>query len=286
MRVNALAQWFGSNRALAERVGVELGRLSWCGVPFMGGACELPFIDCRQGVANDMHAHVVNLARVVADPALKGRLASRVEGLLFHPAELALAQSRCIDRDADANGGLFVDVRPARPDVASVEWAADYLVCSWFGRGGLSGTRGEFRQKVSARYSPEGGGSGRRWRSAVESLDAWHAALKGWEFEQEDGLVFLDKVHDRPGVGLYVDAPWPEDGDGYVHRFTERHQRVLAAKLNGFEHVKVVVRYGDHPLIRELYQPADGWRWIEQGSKDMHGGEVEEVLIVKSREAD
>lgn len=57
-------------------------------------------------------------------------------------------------------------------------------------------------------------------------------------------------------------------------------QRQLAERLAGFEHSPVVVRYGDHPLIRELY-PDDRWRWVEQASKDMHGGEVAEVLIVK-----
>lgn len=205
MKVNALAQWFGANRVLAEQVGRELGRLAWCGVPFMGGACELPFIDCRSGMANDLHAHVINLARCVADSERFAELQERVDGLMFHPVELAQAQRRCLDREAASVGGLFGEARPATPgDEADVAWAADYMVCSWFGRGGLSGTEGEFRQKVSARYSPDGGSSIKRWRSAVESLPAWHAALKGWEFEQIDAFAFIEKVYDRPDCGLYA----------------------------------------------------------------------------------
>ena len=96
--INAVAQWFGSNRENAEAVGKALGKLAWCGVPFTGGASELQFIDTRSGVANDLHRHLVNLGRVIRDQVLCAQAADVLGRTLYHESELEAAQRRCIDR--------------------------------------------------------------------------------------------------------------------------------------------------------------------------------------------
>lgn len=269
MRINALAQWYGGNRMLAQRVGAALGRLRWCGVPFAGGCPELLHIRTAVGVANDLHRHVINLARVVRDDARVEQLVRRLDGLLFHPDELAEAQQRCRDREQSAQIG----------DAPDVAWAADYFATCWMGRGGHAGKRGEFDQRLSLRWTSSGGDSAVRFRSAIESLRGWHRALRRWTFTCLDAFEFIDKVRDAEGHGLYVDAPWPDAGEEYQHGFTSEQQLRLAEALARFTRTRVVVRYGDHPLIRELY-PEPRWTWREQTSRNQRNGAVVEVLII------
>ena len=274
MKIKTIAPWFGSNRMLARRVGETLGKLAWCGVPFCGGMPELPHIQARGGVANDLHRHVINLARCIADAELKAEMVQYLDGMLFHPDELKNAQSICELREM----GLFIDAG-TRGGNAQPHWAAAYFTACWMGRGGHAGRRGEFNQSLAMRWTASGGGSAKRFQSAVESLEAWHQCLKRWEFSCLDAFEFIDSVKDRDGHGLYVDAPWPDAGDDYEHRFGEAQQRRLAGRLGSFKCCRVVIRYGDHPLIRELY-PQTQWRWIEQTSRDQKNGSVSEVLIV------
>lgn len=269
MRINALAQWFGGNRMLAESVSRALGPLRWCGVPFAGGCPELPHIRTAAGVANDLHRHIINLARVVRDDGLVEQLVRRLDGLLFHPDELAEAQRRCRERERSGQIG----------DAPDIDWAADYFAACWMGRGGHAGKRGEFEQTLSLRWTSSGGDSAVRFRSATESLRDWHRALRNWSFTCLDGFEFLDNVRDVDGHGLYVDAPWPDAGDDYRHAFTREQQAQLAEALTRFARTQVVVRYGDHPLIRELY-PEPRWTWLEQTSRNQRNGATDEVLIV------
>jgi len=95
-----------------------------------------------------------------------------------------------------------------------------------------------------------------------------------------DVFDFLDRVKDQPDHGLYVDAPWPDAGQEYEHSFSTVQQRRLAKRLGEFNSCRLVIRYGDHPLIRELYS-VDRWNWIEQTSRSQTNGAVDEVLITR-----
>lgn len=277
-RIGALAPWFGANRVAGEEVGKVLGRLRWCGVGCMGGASELLHIDTAAGVANDAHRHVVNLARVVADPALFAELRRMLDDALFHPDVLHTAQRRCIEREDAMRPSLFGG-GVGLPDTPDLPWARDYFVSCWMGRGGFAGKEGEFDQSLSVRYTSSGGDSVVRFRSAVEGLPAWHAALKRWNFTTLDVFEFVGRVADTQGHGLYLDPPWPDAGREYVHKFADADQRRLRDRVESFGRVRVVMRYGDHPLIRDLYGGPQ-WRWIERTTANQRGGEVSEVLIV------
>lgn len=281
MKVKRLAPWYGANAALAETVGRELGKLRWCGVPLCGGCSELPLIDTVAGVAADLHRHIINLARVVRDEQLKSELASRLIGLIFHPDELLSAQNFCLQIERDLDGDLFCPAsEPKRFDEGgNVEWAAAYFACCWMGRGGHSGRVNEFTQGLAIRWNSGGGDSARRWQSAIEALEAWHQSLSRWSFCVLDCFEFLGNAKDVPGHGYYIDAPWPDAGDEYKHRFSDRDHVRLARALGAFNRARVVIRYGDHPIIRELYPP-DRWTWIAQTSRNQRNNEVGEVLIV------
>lgn len=276
--IGALAPWFGNNRERAARVGQLLGRLAWCGVPFMGGAPELPHIDCRGGLANDLHRHVVNLARAVKHRG--DELAQALDGLLFHPDTIADAQARCRARESAPSFALFGAPPAPMTEHGDVQWAADYFVACWMGRGGHAGKATEFTQGLSFRFTSSGGSSSKRFTSAVESIAAWAAALRRWEFSCLDAREFLDRVRDEPGHGVYADPPWPELGGEYAHTVPDSFHAELVRRFERWQHVRVVVRYGVHPLIERLY-PRDRWDWRECVTVNQKGNEVREVLLVR-----
>lgn len=278
MTITALAPWFGGARSLAHRIGPELGRLGWCGVLFAGGMPELPHIRTQAGVATDLHRHIINVARVVAEDGLLLRMIRRVDRLLFHEDVLAAAQRRCMDREHGGRVGLFSEGTraDAHPDL---EWAADYFVCCWMGRGGYAGRGGELTQSIAVRYTASGGSSAKRWRSAVESLPAWGTVLSRWQFVCESAFDVLARLKPQEKAGLYLDPPWVGAGDEYIHRFTTEQHIKLARECARLRSYRIVVRYGDHPLIRELY-PEPAWRWVESTTRNQINGEVLEVLIV------
>lgn len=290
MKVTAVANWFGSARQSAQRVGEVMGKRSLIIVPFAGGMSELPYFDAPKMVVNDRHRHVINLARVLADHELGPELYRRLRRAAFHPDTLSLAQTHCsildvqfAEMDSDnlfdrfAIGELNRIDSGGQPDL---NWAYSYAICTWMGRGGNSGTTSEFGGSLPIRYSPNGGGSAQRFSNWVASIPAWRRTLRKCEFSTDDALKMIAAGHDDTSVGYYVDAPWPDAGDGYAVRFSERNQRALAGMLALLSKSRIVVRFGDHPLIRQLY-PRDRWQWIEFDNRAQSNGTFKEVLLVK-----
>lgn len=269
--VTAIAPWFGSNRSLAHRVGELLDGCKWVGVPFAGGMCELLYIDARTVLVGDLHTHVLNLASVVADPDLNRQLREKLDALPFHPNVLRDAQAQCAERDVIPGPGPLIPPR-------DLKWAAAYFVCAWMGRNGTAGTASEFRATYSHRWTATGGDSALRFRNAAESLKAWGEVMRRCTFVQLNVFDFLDRCHDKPEHGIYLDPPFPGPGDDYKHTFGEEQQRKLAATLNGFTSARVVCRFYDHPLIRELYA---GWTWQHpEGGRTQANKAAPEVLLL------
>jgi len=285
-KVAAVAQWHGSCRASCERIGTALGDLVWCGVPFAGGMPELPYIRTRTGIANDLHRHLINLARVIRSrPA---DLVARLDEKVFHVDELAEAQALCRRRERIV-GDLFGCAASMEdpPDNllgvdGDLDWAVAYFVSTWMTRGGNAGTKNEFSSGLSMRFSGGGGGSAVRFRSAIDSILGWSKVLDRWEFSTLDVFEFLDKVEDVPTSGLYLDPPWPNLGKNYAHRVDDGFHRKLAARLLRFEKAKIVVRYGNHPLIVAAYLP-DAWAWEKATTRNSGNNDVDEVLLVRRR---
>lgn len=281
MKTKAIAQWFGSARMIGPAVGQELAGCTWAGVPFCGGCPELPHIKVRSGIASDLHRHLVNMARVIREPELKDELKARLDATLFHPDELRAAQFRCQVREAKAEQATGLFAMPGETaDAADVDWAYDYFVCSWMGSGARSGVDSEFGQSISFRWNANGGDSCTRFRSAAESLDAWSLALRPWNFVCLNAFEFLDTVKDEDGHGIYCDPPsWPGASDAYRHKFTDADHRRLRDRLAAFTRARVVVRYGRHPVIEDLY-PRDRWYWRELTGRNQANSDSNEVLLL------
>ncbi|HEV7297965.1 MAG TPA: hypothetical protein VGN72_01265 [Tepidisphaeraceae bacterium] len=284
MKVTAVANWFGGNRMLAHRVGQELAGCALVAVPFAGGMSELPHIGAAKILVNDLHRHVINLARVMADRTLGPQLYRALRRKAFTQDELDAAQVGCksMERASEPGAMLFGgnEAPPANDDGPCLKWAEDYAVATWMNRGGKSGTRSEFTGALPIRYSPNGGGSAQRFQNWVASIPQWRNVLRRCEFTTQDAFDFLARQHDSPRLGVYLDPPWPKAGKVYTHAVDDRkfHARIVE-RLSQFKQSRVVVRYGDHPLIRELY-PQSRWTWLELGGRDQANDEAADVLIL------
>ncbi len=262
--VQTLAGWYGSNRMLARMVGETLGKCRWVGIPFCGGLCEVPHIRANVIVASDLHQHVINLARVVKKDGV--RLYKDLRRLQFSQKELEDAQRWCLAR-LPLEGGDY-------------DAAFNYFVCIWMSRGGSAGSVNEFKGKLSTRWRAGGGDSAVRYRSAANSLLFWMKELRRVTLLCVDFRDFLAHTKDASDSGLYVDAPWPEDGDLYLHKFTEDDHRELAVRLTRYTKTRVVIRFGDHPLIHDLY-PKEIWERLTQTSRTQANKLKSEFLLTK-----
>lgn len=265
-KTKRLVQWFGSNTENCEEPGRLLQGCAFVGIPFAGGMSEVPYIGAKQILVNDLHKHIINLCRVVAHDDMRADLIRRCDSKPYHPDELKLVQE-AVSR--------LAPTWAASPDVGL---AVAYFTCVWMGRGGQAGTPGETKGNLPIRWNANGGGSNRRYRTAIEALDEWGKAFRRCEFVCMNAFDFLAKFQDKPEHGLFVDANWPGSGDEYTHKIDEKSQRRLAKVLDGFSQARIVVRYGEHPLVRELYSE-DRWHWITMESRTQSNKRKPEFLI-------
>jgi DNA adenine methylase len=267
--IQALAPWFGANRTLAKNVGKVLEGHSWVCVPFAGGMSELYHITAPTILVSDVHRHIINLANVAKHSGHRAELIRLLDRTLVHPDQLKESQQWCKRRETGEN------------DHAWFDWAYHYFVSAWMSRNGTAGTKGEFDAGISVRWKDGGGDSCVRFRNATEGLEEFGKIAKRCTFVVEDCWECLSKCHDLPKHAIYVDAPWPDDGDNYANPFTEDDQVDLAARLAKPKKSRVVVRFGDHPLIRKLY-PENEWTWNMFTSRDQHNQGKREVLLVRN----
>lgn len=270
-KTTALIPWFGCARMMAERIGQHLRGYRWVGIPFAGGMPELLFVDAPTIVVNDMHRHVINLANVLRDPYMGPRLIRRLKREAFHPDVLTESQEWCkahTERSALNN--------------RDVEAARHYFIACWMGRSGNSGINDEFNGKLSTRWNSNGGDSNTRYRSAVASMNAWRRILQKCSFSTLDVFEFLDRVEDEAKHALYCDPPFPGPGDRYKHQFSDDQHLRLAQRLGGFTNLRVVCRFYDHPLIRELY-PVGRWKWHHYKSRKQSNASALEVILTNEQ---
>lgn len=284
MKITRLVPYFGANARNAHLPAAFLEGCTFVYIPFAGSMCEIPhFPASTQIMVSDLHDELIALASVVAHPDKKRELAAWLDAKLFHPAVLEEAQHTLALARAGGDSWLFGDGGAGRPSVE--ECAEAYFVSAWMGRSAMAGTRGEDRSGLALRYDAGGGDPVTRYRSAVESLDAWHHALRRCAFTREDAFGVIRRLARKPHdpakpIGVYCDPPWPDDGDRYLHVLNDMHQAMLAKELAELPHA-VVMRFGDHPLIRELY-PASVWTWHHVDGRDQDNKAKAEVFLVKS----
>jgi DNA adenine methylase len=277
-KVKAIAPWYGASRMIAEHVGKATDGYPFCAVPFMGGGCELLHIKSRTLLCADLHKHVVNLASVMADRELGPKLYRRLRRVPHSDLILQEAQETCRSFErASSAGTTFLPWRATDDD--RLRWATAYFIACWSSRNGFAGKKPEFETGFSVRYDAGGGDSAVRLRNATRSIVALRRFLARATFQCRDAFDLLDDIGDRDDTVIYCDPPWPKDGGDYAHAFTTDQQKKLARKLEGYRKARVVLRYGDHPLIRELY-PERKWRWQAIEGRTSGNNKKAEVLIV------
>lgn len=267
MKTKSALPWFGSDASIAADLGSLLNRCKHVTIPFAGGLSILPHLPARAVVANDLHCHAINFYRTLSDDreGFRDDLIDLCRDTLSHPDQMREAVELL---DAYADPSLNVEVA----------WA--FWAYCWLGRKGQAGTRKAGR-KPSVRWTANGGTNGTRLASAVADLDAWAEHFRRCEFTCLDYAEVLAKVKDRPDCGIYCDPPWPDAGDDYVHRFTEQDHRTLAWMLTEFDETAIVVRYGDHPLIREIYADCR-WTILEASSRTQANATIGELWIIRA----
>jgi DNA adenine methylase len=247
----------------------------------------LQHIGARTLQVNDVHRHVINLARVAAHPRLGPKLYRHLRRLPHHPDALRDAQRRCVERENDRipRSDLYTDENPPslQMDFPDFEWAADYMIAAWCSRHGSAGTDGEFKSGLSLRWNADGGDSCAHFRGATKALVGWRRILDRANFATLDFREFLAKCKDEPGHGIYCDPPFPGPGDGYKHKFTLKDHQDLSRLLGEYRAARVVCRFYDRPLVRELY-PDPRWNWLKiDGGRKQTNATAPEVLILNGR---
>ena len=276
--ITALAPWFGSKRNLAPAIVEELGPHSCYWEPFCGSMAVLLFKQpCSQETVNDLHGDLINLGRVIQDDCLGPKLYRRLRRFFACREFMEEAAERFRSRD---NG-----IADKVPDL---ERAFDYFASSWLGRNGVAGTS-SYNQCFSRRFTKNGGHSGTRFNSAVDSIPAWRRRMRSVTILSEDAIGLLERIEDAPGLAIYCDPPYLLDTRGsarYVHEFSIDDHVRLAEACRRFSRARVVVSYYDHPDLEQLYP---GWiqRKIEvskamasQGARTANDVRATEVLIL------
>lgn len=283
MKIKAITPWFGGKRNLAPRIVELLGKHRVYWEPFCGSMAVLMVKPpCVMETVNDLHADLINLARVIQDSKLGPQLYRRLRRTLMHEQLFIEAAERCKKR------GYHKAV-----DAPDIERGYDYFICSWLGRNGTIGLK-NYNWDYCVRYTANGGNAGKRFQSAISSIPAWRRRLVNVTILQRDAFELLDKIKDAPGTAIYIDPPYLEKGATYIHDFEDSDHERLAKLLKRFTHSRIVVSYYDHPKLEQLYP---GWQRYEikvtkslvnqnRRDKNNKGKQVVEVLLVNSTSRD
>jgi DNA adenine methylase len=268
MKLKAIVPYFGGKRKLAEKIVAELGPHNSYFEPFCGSLAVLldkPVVPIE--TVNDCHGDLINLAMVLASDHWED-LYQAVDRTLISEELTRSTQREC-----------SVDFTPAESPsaVTEIHWkrAALYMALSWLSRNGAAGTA-RINYQIAVRWTQGGGSPGIRWRSAVDSVPAWHDRLKGVVIMRRDAFTILERIADEEGVAIYVDPPYftstrgTGGGSKYLYDFgqndnplpggTDDHDRLANILVNRFKGAgaRVVVSYYAHPRLKALYVDR-GW---------------------------
>ena len=199
---------------------------------------------------------------------------------MFDESMLTIAREKLEDTIARDREKLEYE----KPDEDRAYW---YLLFSWMGLNGTSGTPMSGAGTFCVRYSAKGGNGPTRWQSVCESIPDWHQRLSRVQILRRDAFVILEQIDDAAKTSLYIDPPYLTKSSRYVHDFKPDDHLRLANQLRRFKVARVVVSYYDYPLLAELYP---GWTkvncgtakaMVQSGMRDQSGKtEAPEVLLV------
>lgn len=221
-----LAPWIVSHFP-AHRVYVE---------PF-GGAASVLLRKPRPAVGggecyNDLDGSVVNLFRVLRDPASAADLAQRVALTPFAREEYDLA---------------------FRPAHCPVERARRLIVRSYMGHGSSSAIAARQTGFRASMINRKGALPANEWPGLPSALLAVHDRIQGVLIEQRPALSLIDR-YDTPDTLIYLDPPYvPETRSmkrrggeafhAYAHEMTEDDHAQLLLRARQFSGMVVISGY-------------------------------------------
>lgn len=212
-------------------------------------------------VYNDIADEIVNVFRVLRDPALAARLADMVSLTPFARAEFELSYVPIDD---------------------PVEQARRTVIRSFMGHGS-----GAVYSKHATGFRT--GVRGTRNQSAASDLLSWPDAvpmfverLRGVSIESRDALYLMART-DGPGTLFYVDPPYPHITRGsargvrqkYIQEMTDDDHRRLADVLHDLHGMVVLSGYPCDLYDRELFKD-----WERHDRKALADGGRERTEVV------
>ena len=266
MPIKAIAGWFGGKRTLATIIAAELGPHKSYWEPACGSMAVLFAKEqSSHETVNDLHGDVTNLACVIASDRA-GELYDRLQRTLM--CEQIILHAKTVaahDFDLPHAGDL-------RISDAHLDRAYWYFVITWAGRNGVSGTH-RTNYQMAVRWTSGGGSGAVRFRSATESLPAWHQRLRGVEILRRDLFEVLPRIDDQEGTAIYLDPPYLRGGgrcgsQAYLYEFVDSDHKRLSLEATRFRRARVVISYYDSPVLAELYPT-----WMKvcvYGNKNLH----------------
>lgn len=213
-----ILRWHGGKWLQAPEIIALFGRHRVYVEPF-GGAWSVGFRKPRAAaeVWNDLDGELVNLFRVLREPAMAKRLTDALRLTPF------------------ARDEFFDAYRPTRN---RVERARRLIVRSFMGHGS-DGASGQYRTGFRANSNRSGSTPAVDWINLPDSLEIAVRRLKGVVIESRPALQVM-KAHDGPETLFYVDPPYlhetraranrrTDNGGVYRHELTdEQHLELLA----------------------------------------------------------
>jgi len=274
MKTKSSLPVFGSDAGVAEYLASILDHCRHVTILFAGSMSILPYISASHVVAADLNLYAINYYK-----CLKGVKGEKIQKDLIDLCNLTLAHPHEIET---ARSLL------ANPDAGPLLHAWAYWAQCWLCRKGTGGTKSEDTAKMSLRRTAVGGSNASRLRSAISDLNEWANEFKRCEFECADFMATLAKVADKPKIGIYSDYVWLGAGDKYKHnaknrdaeRNVDSHEE-LRDGLAKFEQTSILVRYDDHPRVRELYS-GDNWLITEGTSRTQANKLIGELWITRN----
>lgn len=238
-----LIQWVGGKGQQLDQLLRLIPHTHTFVEPYGGGASILLNRDRSEvEVYNDLNNDLVNLWRVVRDPALAGRLQAQLDATLFAREEFIHA----------------IDVLRTPPrDPVERAWAL--VVVQNLGVSGKAQTHspGNWSRSFQDSKNTE------KWWRRVDALRTIHERFKYVQVDNRDALVCME-YWDSPNTAFYLDPPYVLNTRQNTKYYTfemsdEEHQKMVACilSLRG----AVVLSGYEHPLYEPL--TSAGWTTTE-----------------------
>lgn len=238
MGISPPITWFGGKAKLASRIVGHFPAHHTYVEAFGGSAAVLlAKPPARIEVYNDIDRDLLNLFRVLRDPALYRQLKQSCETTLYSRGEFELAGEPCDDL---------------------VEAARRFIVRQRQSHSGL-GKRWSYCIEDT-----QGGTSSavRRWHSGIERLPAIHSRLRNVQIEGDDWRAILRR-YDSKNTLFYLDPPYAAEtrvGGSYRHEFSAVDHQALVGELLILKGMVILSGYCCEPY-EELV--AAGWKRID-----------------------